>query len=141
MIKANIGTDDGYTQELCIEAMNYPGQKLLFPYTLVQTANPCLTALAKVGSPVTTKTYAYKYTLRGDTDTTAWGAQLTNSQESNTDCPVVYKVFAKDCAAAPPGSFRLPDGTDKITFFIGTHEGYTQDLCIEASNGHQKINF
>jgi len=50
-------------------------------------------------------------------------------------------VFAKDCAAAAPGSFTIADGTDKIKFFIGTNDGYTQELCIEASNGHQKINF
>jgi len=103
--------------------------------------NPCLTALAKVASPETTITYAYKKdTLQ--TDTVKWSAQLTNSEASNVNCPVVYKLYALDCTAAAPTGFTIASTKDEITANIGTSAGYDQDLCIVADNGiAEKLTF
>jgi len=77
---------------MCVEAGN--GVKwLTFKYTLEQTADPCLTALAKVSKPALGTTYAYKKDT-SQTDTVKWSAQLTNSEASNVNCPVVYKLYA-----------------------------------------------
>jgi len=85
----------------------------------------------------------YQYKKNGSqTDLVAWGGQLTNSQGSNVACPVVYKLYAKDCAAAAPTGFSIASTKDQVVIAdIGTTNGYTQELCIEASNGYQTLKF
>jgi len=88
---------------------------------VTQTKNPCAGAIAWIETPVSTSTYAYKKGA-SQTDTVKWSEQITNSQASNPECPVVYKLYDKDCdtKGGPPG-FSIASSKDQVVIAdIGT---------------------